>query len=46
VHGVLHLRGFDDLQSAKRRRMKREENRLHRVLAARFPLNRLALALP
>jgi rRNA maturation RNase YbeY len=46
VHGVLHLRGFDDLQSADRRRMKREENRLHRALAARFPLDRLASALP
>ncbi len=46
VHGVLHLRGFDDLQPADRRRMKREENRLHRALAARFPLDRLAPALP
>lgn len=46
VHGVLHLRGFDDLQPADRRRMKREENRLHCALAARFPLSRLAPALP
>src|SRR5687767_4645677 len=27
VHGVLHLRGYDDLDPAKRRVMKREENR-------------------
>ncbi len=41
VHGVLHLRGFDDLQPAARRRMKREEDRLHRALATRFALSRL-----
>ncbi len=44
VHGVLHLRGFDDVNVTKRRRMKREENRLLRRLAARFPLSRLARA--
>lgn len=43
VHGVLHLRGFDDLQPGDRRRMKREENRLHGDLAERFALSRLAL---
>lgn len=43
VHGVLHLRGFDDLQLGDRRRMKREENRLHSALAQRFALSRLAL---
>ena len=36
VHAVLHLRGYDDLQPAKRRVMKREENRLMRELAQRF----------
>lgn len=30
IHGILHLRGFDDLDPAKRRVMKREENRLVR----------------
>jgi probable rRNA maturation factor len=37
VHGVLHLRGYDDLAPGKRRIMKREENRLTRRLAKRFP---------
>jgi len=35
---VLHLRGYDDLQPAKRRVMKREENRLMRELVKRFDL--------
>lgn len=42
IHGVLHLRGFDDLVPSKRRVMKREENRLLRAWARRFPLQRLA----
>jgi len=41
IHGVLHLHGFDDSRPAARRKMKREENRLLRRLAARFPLSRL-----
>jgi probable rRNA maturation factor len=36
VHGVLHLLGHDDLKSNLRRKMKREENRLVRLLAKRF----------
>jgi len=40
IHGVLHLRGFDDLQPAKRRVMKREENRLLKLVAAKFPIAR------
>jgi rRNA maturation RNase YbeY len=42
VHGVLHLRGFDDQRTAARSKMKREENHLLHLLAARFPLSRLA----
>ncbi len=42
IHGVLHLRGFDDLTPGKRRVMKREENRLLRAWARRFPLQRLS----
>jgi probable rRNA maturation factor len=34
IHGILHLRGYDDLEPAKRRVMKREENRLVRKLVA------------
>ncbi len=41
VHAVLHLRGYDDLQPAKRRVMKREENRLMRELAKRFDFQEL-----
>jgi len=32
IHGILHLRGYDDLEPTKRRVMKREENRLVRKL--------------
>ena len=42
VHGVLHLLGHDDLKPALRRRMKREENRLVRLLAKRFSLAQLS----
>jgi probable rRNA maturation factor len=44
VHGVLHLRGHDDLKSELRRKMKRAENRLVRVLARRFSLAQLSRA--
>lgn len=33
IHGLLHLRGFDDREPAARRVMKREENRLVRRFA-------------
>ncbi|HKS38910.1 MAG TPA: rRNA maturation RNase YbeY [Verrucomicrobiae bacterium] len=42
VHGLLHLRGFDDSTSSARDRMKREENRLLRQLERLFPLRRLS----
>jgi probable rRNA maturation factor len=42
VHGVLHLRGYDDLVPEKRKVMKREENRLVRRLQATFDLSRIA----
>ena len=35
VHGVLHLLGYDDSKASKRRRMKREENRLLKALSRR-----------
>ena len=38
VHGVLHLRGYDDRRPAARRRMKQEEDRLVRFLSARFEI--------
>lgn len=38
IHGLLHLRGYDDLQPALRRVMKREEERLLRLVAAQFDL--------
>lgn len=37
IHGLLHLRGYDDLQPALRRVMKREENRLLKAVAKEFP---------
>jgi probable rRNA maturation factor len=42
VHGVLHLRGYDDLAAAKRRVMKREENRLLRRLKGRCDFRAVA----
>jgi rRNA maturation RNase YbeY len=41
VHGILHLRGFDDARPSARRKMKREENRRVRELSRRFPLSKL-----
>ena len=46
VHGVLHLRGYDDLQPGARSELKREENRLLRELEQRFPLPRLSKDVP
>jgi rRNA maturation RNase YbeY len=46
VHALLHLRGYDDLQFAKRRVMKREENRLMRELAKAFDLDELEIQNP
>ena len=42
IHGILHLRGYDDSAPGPRRTMKREENRLMQAAAERFPLSRLA----
>lgn len=42
IHGILHLRGYDDLEPTARRRMKREEDRLLKAIAERFPLRKLA----
>jgi len=44
IHGALHLRGHDDRQPLKRRRMKREEGRLLRKLGRRFDLSKLERA--
>ena len=41
IHGILHLRGFDDLRPAARRKMKREENRLLKKVGVLFPLRKL-----
>jgi probable rRNA maturation factor len=42
IHGILHLRGFDDLKPARRRVMKRQEDRLLRQIRQRFPLHQLS----
>ena len=36
IHGLLHLRGYDDQNMSARRKMKREEDRLLRRLAGRY----------
>jgi probable rRNA maturation factor len=41
VHGILHLKGFDDLTLRERKKMKREENRLLREISHRFALSKL-----
>ena len=42
IHGTLHLLGHNDHRAPDRRKLKREENRLLRLLGTRFPLSRLA----
>ena len=42
IHGVLHLRGYDDCQPTRRREMKREENRLVKTMTSQFAIERLA----
>ena len=41
IHGLLHLRGYDDQHPAARRRMKRQEDRLLRRISKQFDLGRL-----
>jgi probable rRNA maturation factor len=41
VHGILHLKGFDDLTLRERKKMKREENRILREISGRFALSKL-----
>jgi probable rRNA maturation factor len=41
VHGILHLCGYDDLNPAARRIMKREENRLVKKLNEAYPSAKL-----
>jgi probable rRNA maturation factor len=41
IHGVLHLRGYDDQSAAARRVMKRQEDRLLEALTAAQPIQRL-----
>jgi rRNA maturation RNase YbeY len=42
VHGLLHLRGFEDNTPSARRAMKREEDRRLRRLASQFGFDHLA----
>lgn len=42
IHGLLHLCGHDDLSPEPRRKMKREENRLVRLVAKEFQISGLA----
>jgi len=42
IHGILHLLGYDDLESGARRRMKQAEDRWLRALRREFELAVLA----
>ena len=44
VHGLLHLRGYDDVRAADRRKMKREEDRVVDELVQQFAVARLRRA--
>ena len=44
VHGLLHLRGHDDVRAADRRKMKREEDRVVNELTKQFAVARLGRA--
>jgi rRNA maturation RNase YbeY len=46
IHGILHLRGYDDLEPALRRSMKREENRWVRWVGCRHHELEMPLASP
>ena len=46
VHGLLHLRGYDDVRAADRRKMKREEDRIVTDLTSQFAVGRLRRARP
>lgn len=46
VHGWLHLVGYDDLQPAKKRRMRAAEARALKLLAAHAAIPAFALAAP
>ncbi|HEX4645090.1 MAG TPA: rRNA maturation RNase YbeY [Verrucomicrobiae bacterium] len=41
IHGLLHLQGYNDQNSAARRKMKRQENRLLKEVSQRFSLRKL-----
>jgi ssRNA-specific RNase YbeY (16S rRNA maturation enzyme) len=41
VHGILHLRGYDDRRPAARREMKKEENRVLKALSRRLDWGKL-----
>ncbi len=41
IHGLLHLKGYDDHQTTRRRIMKREENRLLRQVVQSYDLSAL-----
>jgi probable rRNA maturation factor len=44
IHGLLHLRGHTDKSPGPQRAMKREENRILRLLENRLSLSRLCVA--
>ncbi len=43
IHGLLHLAGYDDLEPAARKKMKRAENRMLRAMEKKFKVAGLSL---
>lgn len=41
THGILHLLGHDDLKTGSRRKMKREENRLLKIILKKLPASQI-----
>ena len=41
VHGVLHLKGYEDIKSTDREKMKRAEDKWVRWVAAEFPCDKV-----
>ncbi len=41
IHGCLHLQGYDDLEPAWRRKMKRQENQIMRAVRKQFAVDKI-----
>lgn len=41
IHGILHIKGYDDLNSQNRKIMRREENRILKKIESKFKIEEL-----